>query len=203
MTTIQPRQLLSINVAQARLLEIEGQQVLSGIGKRAVSTLTDPQRIELKALGLHGDEQADLTVHGGLSKAVYAYPHEHYAFWQTVRAQAQAQAWGEALPHGMLGENLTMTGLTERDVFVGDVLRFPDCSLAISEPRRPCFKFQAVMGFKHAVKMMAQSGYCGFYLTVRQPGTIAAGESYELVPGPREVNIAELFRAKMNRSHLQ
>lgn len=203
MPSLLPRQLLSINVAQARTIDIDGQKVLSGIGKRAVSTLADPQRIEVRPLGLAGDEQADLSVHGGLGKAVYAYPLEHYEFWQTVRAQAQAQDWGAAMPHGMLGENLTISGLLEGDVYVGDVLRFPHCSLAVSEPRRPCFKFQAAMGFKHAVKMMAQSGYCGFYLSVREAGSLAAGETYDLIPGPREVGIAELFRAKINRSHLQ
>jgi len=200
MPSLLPRQLLSINVAQASPIEIEGRQIMTGIRKRAVSTLADPQRIAVRALGLQGDEQADMTVHGGLNKAVYAYPHEHYDFWQTVRAQASAQPWGEAMPHGMLGENLTLTGLLEGDVHVGDVLQFPDCALAVSEPRRPCYKFQAVMGFKHAVKMMAQSGYCGFYLTVRRPGTLAAGEHYEIIPGAREVRIAELFKARMLRS---
>ncbi len=200
MPSLLPRQLLSINVATPRPITIEGRQIMTAIGKRAVSTLADPQRVAVRPLGLQGDDQADTSVHGGLSKAVYAYPHEHYTFWQTVRAQAQAQAWGEALPHGMLGENLTLTGLLEGDVHVGDVLQFPDCALAISEPRRPCYKFQAIMGFKHAVKMMAQSGYCGFYLAVRQPGTIAAGESYEVIPGAREVSIAELFKARMHRN---
>jgi MOSC domain-containing protein YiiM len=195
--SILPRQLLSINVAQATSLTIEGRRVLSAIGKRTVSSLQAPERIAVKPLGMAGDEQADPTVHGGLSKAVYAYPHEHYAFWQTVRAQAGAQAWGEPLPHGMLGENLTITGLLEADAHIGDVLAFPDCSMANSEPRQPCFKFAAVMGFAQAVKMMAQSGYCGFYLAVRQPGTLAAGESYELIPGPREVSIRELFKTKM------
>ena len=90
----------------------------------------------------------------------------------------------------------------EADAYVGDQLKFSDCVLAISEPRRPCFKFDAIMGFKQATKMMAQSGYCGFYLSVIQPGTIAAGETYELVPGAREVSIQELFSAKMNRRHL-
>lgn len=200
MPSLQPRQLLSINVATPSPITIEGRQIMTAIGKRAVSTLADPQRVAVRPLGLQGDDQADTSVHGGLSKAVYAYPHEHYTFWQTVRAQAQAQDWGAPLPHGMLGENLTLTGLLEGDVFVGDVLQFPDCTLAISEPRRPCYKFQAVMGFKQAVKMMAQSGYCGFYLTVRQPGTIAAGESYDVIPGAREVSIAELFKARMQRS---
>lgn len=194
-----PRRLLSINTAPAQAMIISERRIMTAIGKRAVSTLDDPRRIEVKRLGLEGDEQSDLTVHGGLSKAVYAYPHEHYAFWQTVRSQAKAQEWGEPLPHGMLGENLTITGLLEAGAYVGDVLQFPDCRLAISEPRRPCYKFEAAMGFKQAVKMMAQSGYCGFYLSVLQPGTLAAGESYELIPGQREVSIAELFKAKMRR----
>jgi MOSC domain-containing protein YiiM len=200
MPSLLPRQLLSINIAQASLISCEGRQVMTAIGKRAASTLADPRRIGVRPLGLHGDEQADLTVHGGVSKAVYAYPHEHYAFWQTVRAQAKVQGWSETMSHGMLGENLTLTGLLESDVYVGDILQFADCRLAVSEPRQPCSKFQAIMGFNQAVKMMAQSGYCGFYLTVRQPGTIAAGETYEVIPGAREVSIAELFKAKMNRN---
>jgi MOSC domain-containing protein YiiM len=165
-----------------------------------VSTPEQATRIAVQALGLEGDEQADPTVHGGLSKAVYAYPHEHYAFWQTVRAQASQQGWDEALPHGMLGENLTLSGLLEGEAYIGDVLRFPDCVLAISEPRQPCYKFAAVMGFPQVVKLMAQSGYCGYYLSVRQPGTIAAGEHFELIPGPREVGISELFKVKMRRA---
>ncbi|MES2090641.1 MAG: MOSC domain-containing protein [Pseudomonadota bacterium] len=193
------RRVLSVNTALASPVTIDGRRIMTAIGKRAVSSLQSPERITVKPLGLTNDEQADPTVHGGLSKAVYAYPHEHYAFWQTVRAQAQAQAWDEPLPHGMLGENLTLTGLLEGDAYIGDVLKFPDCTLAISEPRQPCFKFAAIMGFSQAVKMMAQSGYCGFYLAVREPGTIAAGESYELIPGPREVGIAELFKVKMRR----
>jgi len=199
MSSLLPCQLLSINVAQPSPMQIEGRQILTGIRKRSVSSQASPTSVEVKPLGLAGDDQADLTVHGGLHKAVYAYPHEHYAFWQTVRAQAQAQEWGEALPHGMLGENLTITGLLEADAYVGDMLKFANCKLAISEPRRPCYKFEAVMGFKHAIKMMAQSGYCGFYLTVIEPGTITAGESFEVIPGHREVSIAELFKSKMRR----
>ncbi len=79
------------------------------------------------------------------------------------------------------------------------MLRFPGCALAVSEPRFPCFKFNAAMGFKHAAKLMVQSAWCGWYLAVREPGTIAAGESFTIVPGPREVGIGELFRARMGR----
>lgn len=195
-----PRQLLSINTAATQVMTIQGRPIMTGIGKRPVSGLDQANHIVVKPLGLAGDEQADLTVHGGLSKAVYAYPHEHYAFWQTVRSQAKVQDWNEPLPFGMLGENLTLTGLLEGEAFIGDQLHFPDCVLAISEPRQPCYKFEAAMGFKQAAKMMAQSGYCGFYLSVIKPGTIAAGQAYELVPGQREVSITELFKTKMRRN---
>jgi MOSC domain-containing protein YiiM len=148
------------------------------------------------ALGLAGDEQADLSVHGGITKAVYAYPSEHHAFWRTVRAQAGVAAWDAPVAPGLFGENLTLAGLTEAGAWIGDLLRFPRCSLAVSEPRHPCFKFNAAMGFAHAAKLMQQSLWCGFYLAVREPGHIEAGETFEIVPGPREVRIDELFRAQ-------
>ena len=187
--------ILSINVATARAVEINGRKLMTAIGKRAVEGA-----VSVQALGLAGDEQADLSVHGGLAKAVYAYPSEHYPFWQTVRAQARVALWDEPLAPGFMGENLTLAGLLESGAWVGDVLRFADCQLAVSQPRYPCFKFNAAMGFNQAGKLMVQSGWCGFYLAVRVPGTLCAGESFELVPGPREVGIAELFRAKTSRA---
>jgi MOSC domain-containing protein YiiM len=181
----------SVNLSPARELQIDGRPVMTGIFKRAAA---GPVAVGL--MGLQGDEQADLSVHGGLSKAVYAYPAEHYAFWQTVRAQARVAAWDEALPPGAMGENLTIEGLLESQVCIGDVLRFPDCALAVSEPRFPCFKFNAVMGFNQASKLMVANAWCGFYLSVRLPGSIAAGQAFDLVPGPREVGITELFRTR-------
>jgi MOSC domain-containing protein YiiM len=186
--------LLSLNVARARTVSIQGRDVMTAIGKRAVDG-----RRAVMALGIEGDEQADLSVHGGPGKAVYAYPSEHYAFWQTVRAQAGVAGWDEALAPGALGENLTIAGVLESQVFVGDLLRFPDCALAVSQPRFPCFKLNAALGFKHAGKLMVQSAWCGWYLAVREAGTIVAGEAFDIVPGPREVGIGELFRARMGR----
>ncbi len=182
---------LSINIAEARNITIDGREVLTAIGKRRVAG-----PVEARPLGLVGDEQADPSVHGGLSKAVYAYPIEHYAFWQTVRAQAGVAGWNDALPHGFLGENLTLSGLIENQVCVGDVLRFANCELAVSEPRFPCFKFNATMGFNQAAKLMVANAWCGFYLSVRVPGPLVAGESFEMIAGPREVGITELFRAR-------
>jgi MOSC domain-containing protein YiiM len=189
MTTVP--QLLSVNRATARTVRISGRDVLTAIYKQKVEG-----PVEVGPMGLQGDEQADLSVHGGLSKAVYAYPSEHYPFWQTVRAQAQAALWDEALQPGAMGENLTLSGLLENQVWVGDLLRFKHCELAVSEPRQPCFKFNAAMGFKQAAKLMVQSGWCGFYLAVRVPGQIQAGERFEVIPGPREVGIPELFRSR-------
>jgi MOSC domain-containing protein YiiM len=186
--------LLSLNVARATPVTIRDREVMTAIGKRAVA---GPRAVG--TLGIEGDEQADLTVHGGPSKAVYAYPSEHYPFWQTVRAQAGVAPWDEPLVSGALGENLTVAGVVESEVFIGDVLRFPACELAVSGPRFPCFKFNAAMGFAHAGKLMVQSVWCGWYLAVREPGTISAGESFTIVPGPREVGIGELFRARMGR----
>jgi MOSC domain-containing protein YiiM len=188
MTT--PR-LLSVNRATARTVRISGRDVRTAIYKEKVDG-----PIEVDPMGLQGDEQADLTVHGGLSKAIYAYPSEHYPFWQTVRAQAQAALWDEVLQPGAMGENLTLSGLLENQVWVGDLLRFKHCELAVSEPRQPCFKFNAAMGFNQAAKLMVQSGWCGFYLAVRVPGRIQAEETFELIPGPREVGIPELFRSR-------
>lgn len=180
----------SVNLARARPWAIDGRAVASAIGKLPA---TGP--VAVHALGLEGDEQADLSVHGGLTKAVYAYPTEHHAFWRTVRAQAGAAAWDAAVAPGLLGENLTLAGLTEDRAWIGDRLRFPNCTLAVSEPRFPCFKFNAAMGFAHAAKLMVQSGWCGFYLAVIEPGTIQAGEPFSVEPGSREVRIDELFRA--------
>lgn len=185
-------QLISVNTAQVEhFVATNGQSLDSAIRKRPREGT-----VAVGPLGLAGDEQADLTVHGGQAKAVYAYPQVHYAFWQTVRGQAKVEG---ALQPGDCGENLTLAGLQESQVWIGDVLRFPDCDLVVSEPRYPCFKFNAHMGFNQAAKLMAQSGYCGFYLAVRREGTIAAGQAFELLPGPREVGIVELFKAKMKK----
>ena len=189
--------LLGIQLAQARPLQIDGRSVLSAIHKQ-------PQAgaVVVQPLGLQGDEQADLSVHGGLDKAVYAYPVEHYPFWQAARAQAGVVEANAPLPFGSMGENVTLQGLLEADVWVGDVLKFADCILRVTEPRQPCYKLNAAMGYTGATKAMAQSGFCGFYLAVNQGGKLRAGESFELVPGTRRLSIPEAFSARMAK-HLR
>lgn len=182
---------LQVCTGRAREVLINGRKVATAIGKQPVQ---GPAAVA--PLGLDGDEQADLSVHGGLSKAVYAYPSEHLPFWQTVRAQAQVSLWDDPIQPGLFGENLLLAGVRENELWVGDRLRLPHCTLVVSEPRFPCFKFNAAMGFSQASKLMVQSGFCGAYLAVLVPGSLAAGEDFHIEEGPRDVNLRELFRAR-------
>ena len=185
-------QLLSLQTASARRVTINGRSVLTAIHKQPVAG-----PVAVLKLGLAGDEQADLSVHGGLDKAVCAYPSEHYAFWRQVRAREGVDAIDDSLPWGSMGENLSLAGLLEGDVWVGDILQFAHCALRVTQPREPCYKFNAAMGFASAAKTMAQNGCCGFYLAVDEPGILQAGEAFDLVAGPRRLGIPEMFNAKM------
>lgn len=187
-------QILSVNTASAAARLIQGRSVVTAIGKQPVAG-----PVAVGPLGLAGDEQADLSVHGGQSKAVYLYPVTHHPFWQTVRAQAGVAEPGAPLAPGLFGENLTVDGLDESQLWIGDMLQMPGCTLVVSEPRNPCYKFNAVMGFPQASSLMNQSGYCGAYLAVLHPGALQAGDAITLVPGPREVNLRELFLARHRR----
>lgn len=184
--------ILSVNVGRAVAVQISGREVMTAIGKQPQSA-----PVAYGPMGLAGDEQADLSVHGGLSKAIYAYPSEHLAFWRTVRAQARAGQWDQDLPPGMVGENLTLQGVTERELWIGDRLCFADGGvLVVSEARQPCFKFNAAMGFNKAAKLMTESGYCGAYLAVLVPGTVSAGEAFTLEPGERHLSLLDAFKSR-------
>ena len=180
-----------VNIGLARRLKVGERSVLTAIGK---APITGP--VAVGPLGLAGDEQADPSVHGGLGKAIYAYPAAHYAFWQAQRRERGVSLFDDTLPPGSMGENLTIDGPLENDVYVGDEWHFPHCVLRVSAPREPCFKFNAVMGFAQAGRAMALAGCCGYYLAVDQPGTIAAGDTATLVPGQRGLSIAQALAGK-------
>ena len=182
---------VSVNTGAVRPLRIGSRNVPSGIGKAAV---TGP--VAVMPLGLLGDEQADLSVHGGLDKAVYAYPLAHYALWEAQRRQQGASLFNDALPMGFMGENLTIDGLLETEVWIGDLLHFPGCSLRVTAPREPCHKFNAVMGLRDAGRTMVEQLCPGFYLSVAQPGPIEAGQAFTLEPGTRGLRVSEAFAAK-------
>ena len=186
-----PARLLSIQVGQARPLQVGGRKLMSAIGKVAVSG-----PVAVGPLGLAGDEQADPSVHGGLSKAVYALPREHLAWWQAQRLARGASLFDEGISPGGLGENLSVQGVLESEVFIGDTWHFADAVLRVTEPRQPCGKFNAVMAYAQAGRDMVLSGRCGFYLAVEVAGSLSADEPFEVRPGARSVNIAEALRHK-------
>jgi MOSC domain-containing protein YiiM len=146
-------------------------------------------------IGLHGlmvDAAADDLTH-----ALYAYPTTHHPFWRTVRAQAGVTASEEALPPAIFDEHLALEGIEESQLWVGDLLQFPQCTLAVSLPRLPDERFNQTLGFPHAARMVAQSRWCGFWLAVRVPGRIAVGDPFELIAGTRATGLVELFRARI------
>ena len=192
--------LVSINTGQAQLLLVRDtnepvQGVQTAIRKTSVSSLGHPAPIELQKLGLEGDEQVDLSVHGGLDKAVYAFCSEHYAQWKTWLVSVSGAA--DRLDHyGAFGENLTVEGFDEETLFVGDVWRIGQTILRVTEPRSPCFKFTALMKAPLAARHMFETHQSGWYLQVVQPGPVQAGSPITVEPGPREMSIAKALNLK-------
>jgi len=171
--------------------------VMSGTKKSGISDINQPGPVEINSLGVIGDEQADLTVHGGIEKAIYVYPHEHYPFWNALLSRELKKPMD--LQPGAMGENFTITGLLEENVYVGDTLQIGDLEFVVTKLREPCFKFNARMGYKGAAKAMLQSGHCGWYMRVITPGTLIAGSAINHRPGKQETAIADQVRAIAKR----
>jgi MOSC domain-containing protein YiiM len=161
---------------------------ISGIQKVAVSTLQTPAAIACKTLGLAGDEQVDLTVHGGPNKAVYCYPTEHYEFWKKELPWLSEQDQ----QFGQVGENLCLKGLLEHELWVGDQLQIGESVvLRVIEPREPCYKFNARMRSNQAAKLMTKSGRFGWYCCVMKEGELRAGDTVTVIPGAREIKLLD------------
>jgi MOSC domain-containing protein YiiM len=170
--------------------------VASAIRKKVVSDLENPAPVEVTMLGVKGDEQADLSVHGGIEKAIYVYPAEHYAFWDELLTRETKEP--VHLQHGAIGENFTIKGLVETEVFVGDRLQIGELEFAVVKLREPCFKFNAAVGYKGASKAMLQSGFSGWYLRVLKTGMLSAGAEISLIPGSRNISIAQQNQKLLN-----
>jgi MOSC domain-containing protein YiiM len=179
--------LLSINVGLPRDVDWRGKTVRTSIFKSPVSG-----RVRVTRLSVEGDQQSDLAVHGGIEKAVYAYPAEHYAFWRE-------ELPGLDLPWGAFGENFTTEGLLEGSVRIGDRLRVGSAEFVVTQPRMPCFKLGIRFGRPDMVKRFQRSGRSGFYLAVLQEGEVTAGESFELIardePGVTVAEVVNLYTA--------
>jgi MOSC domain-containing protein YiiM len=162
-------QLISVNVGLPREVAWKGRTASTGIFKEPVS-----DRVMVRSLNLDGDGQADLTVHGGLDKAVYVYPFEHYDYWRSELPDMD-------LPLGIFGENFTTTGLREAEVNIGDRFRIGNLILMVTQPRLPCYKLGIRFGRPDMVKRFLASRRTGFYFRVLQEGEVGVGDTLELV----------------------
>jgi MOSC domain-containing protein YiiM len=161
--------LISVNAGLPREIFWKDRAVTTSIFKEPVAS-----RVAVRKHNLDGDRQADLKVHGGPEKAVYAYPSEHYDFWR-------GELPGVDLPWGMFGENLTTEGLMESEVNIGDRFRIGSGLLMVTQPRMPCFKLAAKFGRDDIIKRFLDSGRSGFYLAVIEEGEVGAGAEIERV----------------------
>jgi MOSC domain-containing protein YiiM len=196
--------LLVVSVGSSAPLDVSntspGIVVNSGIRKTPVSMLHKQARIEVRRLGLVGDEQVDLSVHGGLEKAVYMYPVEHYEWWRERRLEAGVPGADDPLQFAAVGENLTTCGLLETQLWVGDRILMDEVEFRVESPRNPCYKFNAVMGYVRAAKHMMMSGYSGVYLSVSKPGFISAGSPIQVIPGRRQESISAMLDLRRSRA---
>src|SRR5215471_21601555 len=169
MNTSSTIKLISVNCGLPRQVLWHGRSVTTGIYKEPVSG-----RVALRKLNLHGDRQADLSVHGGADKAVYCYPVVHYNYWK-------AELSGRDLPFGMFGENFTIDGLSEDSIHIGDRLSIGSAEVMVTQPRLPCYKLGVRFESDDMVKRFLASRRTGFYLAVACEGDVGAGDEIALV----------------------
>ncbi len=175
--------IVSVNVGRPRLVVWQERSVSTGIYKEPVQG-----RVMLRTLNLDGDRQADLSVHGGITKAVYVYPSEHYAFWKD-------EFPGMSLPWGMFGENFSVEGMKESEINIGDTFRIGEAELMVTEPRMPCYKLGVKFRRSDIIKRFLVSGRTGFYFSVLKEGMIGAGDSIESVSRDlNNVSVADITR---------
>jgi MOSC domain-containing protein YiiM len=183
-------ELISVNVGMPRDVHWKGQRVSTGIFKQPVAV-----RIMARRQNLEGDRQADLTVHGGEEKAVYAYPAEHYDYWRQ-------ELPGVELPWGMFGENLTTLGLLENAVNVGDQFRVGTALLQATQPRLPCYKLGLKFGREDMPRRFLKSGRYGWYFAVVEEGELGAGDTMMQVHrDPNGITVADIARLYFAKQH--
>ena len=182
--------IISLNVGLPRLVLRDGEPVSTGIFKEPIDG-----RVMMRTLNLDGDRQADLSVHGGPSKAVYVYPAEHYDFWKREFLEM-------ALPWGMFGENFTTTGFLETEINIGDTFRIGTAEVMVTQPRMPCYKLALKFGRPDIIKRFLQSERTGFYFAVLKEGEVGGGDDFEpLARDAHDVRVSDITRLYTREKH--
>ena len=175
--------ILSVNVGLPREVTWQGKLVTTGIFKEPMNA-----PVMMRTLNLEGDRQADLTVHGGVTKAVYVYPSEHYGYWRT-------ELPGVDLPWGMFGENFTTEGLLEEAIYIGDRFGIGESEVMVTEPRMPCYKLGIKFGRADIIKRFLASRRTGFYFAVVRQGRVVTGDAIKLIGrAQQEISVADITR---------
>jgi MOSC domain-containing protein YiiM len=176
--------LVSVQIGRPRNVQWHGKLVSTGIYKEPV----DGRRIMVHRFNLNGDQQADLTVHGGPDKAIYVYPVEHYVTWAEELERSR-------FSFGQFGENFTVEGMLEETVCIGDIFRIGKAQFEVTQPRVPCYKLGIKMGSMRFPKRFLASGRTGYYLRVLEEGEVGAGDSIERIKTDRQpMTIQEAVR---------
>ena len=184
--------LLSVNVGLPREIDVNGKTVRTSIWKNPVQG-----RIHVSMLNVDGDQQSDLTVHGGVDKAVYLYPSEHYAYWR-------AQLSDIELPWGVFGENFSAEGILEDEIRIGDCLRIGSAEFIVTQPRMPCYKLGIRFNRRDMIKRFLESKRTGLYLRVLREGEVAAGDAIDFVDKQeRGVTITDIVSLYSTDAHNQ
>ena len=185
-----PMKVVSVNVGLPRDVTWHGKDVTTGIFKHPVEG-----RVTLRELNLHGDRQADLSVHGGKYKAVYCYPIEHYSYWKKELPDRD-------LPMAAFGENFTTAGLAEGSVHPGDQFSIGSAHVVITQPRLPCYKLGVRFQSDDMVKRFLASGRTGFYVAVSREGEVGAGDEITTISrDPHAIPVSEITRLYVAKTY--
>jgi MOSC domain-containing protein YiiM len=178
---------ISVNTGRPREVRANGDLVRTSIWKSPRDG-----RVRAAGVNLEGDEQSDLTVHGGQYKSVYVYPSEHYEYWRDQLPDAE-------LPWGVFGENLTTEGLLETNIRIGDRIAIGSAEFQVTQPRQPCFKLGIRFGREDMLKRFVASGRSGFYVSIVKEGDVGWGDSIRIAKHATDsITVADIFSMKMN-----
>ncbi|RLQ20789.1 MOSC domain-containing protein [Seongchinamella sediminis] len=183
-------QVMSVNVARVREITFRGERHKTGIFKEPV-----PGPVAVNPLGLQGDRQCDLLNHGGEHKAVYGFALDHYGHWREVLDNP-------GLGPGAFGENLTVSGLDEETICLGDQVAIGSVLLEVSQPRVPCFKLGVALDDERAPALFTRHFHTGVYFRVLEEGELKRGDGAEVIyRHPAALSVHRLFRAFYDRDY--
>ena len=173
--------IISTNIAEARIIEWKGKEVPTGLYKFGVE-----QGIFIGKEDVEHDNVMDRRYHGGVDKACYLYSADHYQYWQNLYPELE-------MPYGMFGENLTVEGLHEKGINIGDTYKIGEAVVQVTQPRQPCFKLQFRFNNNNIVRQFVDSGFSGIYVRILKDGHINPGDSMQLIDKKQSLSIHEVY----------